>query len=99
MLVSQHPDARVACLGLAFKPNIDDFRESPAVEVAAALARRFGKRIDIIEPYARRMSREFAGTCAALHDLNNAPAPSELLILLLDPKLSTSIPNEEHTRT
>ncbi|MDP3783230.1 MAG: UDP-N-acetyl-D-mannosamine dehydrogenase, partial [Sphingopyxis sp.] len=37
MLVSQHPGARVACLGLAFKPNIDDFRESPAVEVAAAL--------------------------------------------------------------
>ena len=29
---------KIACLGLAFKPNIDDLRESPALEVAQALA-------------------------------------------------------------
>lgn len=28
---------RVACLGLAFKPDIDDLRESPAVQVTSAL--------------------------------------------------------------
>ena len=32
------PGAKVACLGLAFKPDIDDLRESPAMEVARALA-------------------------------------------------------------
>lgn len=29
--------AKIACLGLAFKPDIDDLRESPAVQVASAL--------------------------------------------------------------
>ncbi|MGB1016355.1 MAG: UDP-N-acetyl-D-mannosamine dehydrogenase [Nannocystaceae bacterium] len=32
--------ARVACLGLSYKPDIDDLRESPAVEVVEALHKR-----------------------------------------------------------
>ncbi|MGV1681743.1 UDP-N-acetyl-D-mannosamine dehydrogenase [Sphingopyxis sp. NJF-3] len=95
MLVSQHPKARVACLGLAFKPNIDDFRESPAVEVAAALARRFGSQIDIVEPYARGLPMEFAGTGARLIDLDSALAECDVLIVLVDHDLFKSIPLEE----
>src|SRR3546814_12746564 len=99
MLVSQHPDARVACLGLAFKPNIDDFRESPAVEVAAALARRFGKQIDIVEPYARGLPMEFAGTGAQLIDLDTALATCELLTVLVDHDLFKSIQIEARAGT
>ena len=29
--------SKIACLGLAFKPDIDDLRESPAVHIAQAL--------------------------------------------------------------
>ncbi len=33
---------RIAVLGLAFKPDVDDLRESPAIEVAQLLAKRGG---------------------------------------------------------
>ena len=40
---------RVACLGLAFKPDIDDLRESPAVHVARTLASE-GYDVVAVEP-------------------------------------------------
>jgi UDP-N-acetyl-D-mannosaminuronic acid dehydrogenase len=40
---------RVACLGLAFKPDIDDLRESPAVQVASALQSQ-GYDVMAVEP-------------------------------------------------
>jgi UDP-N-acetyl-D-mannosaminuronic acid dehydrogenase len=39
----------VACLGLAYKPDIDDIRESPALIVAENLA-RLGVNLKVVEP-------------------------------------------------
>jgi len=35
------PDARIACLGLTYKPDVDDFRESPALQIARTLSERY----------------------------------------------------------
>ncbi len=40
---------KVACLGLAFKPDIDDLRESPAVQVASAL-QKMDFDVLVVEP-------------------------------------------------
>jgi UDP-N-acetyl-D-mannosaminuronic acid dehydrogenase len=40
---------KIACLGLAFKPDIDDLRESPALEVAKALSSQ-GYDVAAVEP-------------------------------------------------
>lgn len=45
----QRSDIKVACLGVAFKPDIDDLRESPALNVTQAIA-SFGCQVLVVEP-------------------------------------------------
>lgn len=42
---------KIACLGLAFKPDIDDLRESPSLEIVAHLAHEVDGTIFAVEPY------------------------------------------------
>jgi UDP-N-acetyl-D-mannosaminuronic acid dehydrogenase len=42
-------NVRIACLGLTFKPNIDDLRESPAIEVVDSLKMK-GFSVACVEP-------------------------------------------------
>jgi UDP-N-acetyl-D-mannosaminuronic acid dehydrogenase len=94
-LIEAHPHVPVACLGLAFKANIDDFRESPARFVAASLARSFGDRVRIVEPYAAELPREFDGTGASLVDIDTALETCGVLIVLVDHDLFRVVPAEE----
>jgi UDP-N-acetyl-D-mannosaminuronic acid dehydrogenase len=96
-LVADHPGMKVACLGLAFKANIDDFRESPALKVAAALAARFGERIHVVEPYADQLPREFDGSGAKLTDIDTAIESCGAMIVLVDHDVFKSVPLDERS--
>lgn len=82
-------------MGLAFKANIDDFRESPALKVAAALAELYGERIRIVEPYAQALPKAFDGTGAALIDLDDAIEQCPVMIVLVDHEVFKSVPLDE----
>lgn len=94
-LIEAHPGVPVACLGLAFKANIDDFRESPARFVASRLARKFGSQIAIVEPYAAELPVEFSDTGAQLVDLDHALENCGILIVLVDHDIFNAVPVEE----
>jgi len=94
-LVEAHPGAKVACLGLAFKANIDDFRESPARLVSATLARKFGSRICVVEPHTDTLPIEYEGTGATKIDLDTALATCGVLIVLVDHDVFKQVPLEK----
>src|SRR6202012_546194 len=83
-LIEEHPYAAVACCGLAFKANVDDLRESPALEVAHKLASKFGARIKIVEPYINKLPQEIAELGAVLTDLDEAIRTCEIAVVLVD---------------
>ena len=47
--IDQVPQPQVACMGLAFKPDIDDLRESPALYIAARLSNEL-ENVAAVEP-------------------------------------------------
>ncbi len=88
-------DMKIALFGLAFKPNIDDFRESPAVDIAVALAAEFGERIVIVEPFAGALPKPLAGTRAQLVALDDALDQCGAIVLLVDHDVFKSVPLNE----
>lgn len=60
---------KVALLGLAFKPNIDDLRESPAVEIAQHLGENTSIELLLVEPNIHELPEKItAGTLVSLED-------------------------------
>jgi len=83
-LIDDHPYANVACCGLAFKANVDDLRESPALEIALHLAEKYGSRIKIVEPNIRQLPSELERHGAEMMSIDQALHACEIAILLVD---------------
>lgn len=73
-------DVTVACYGLAFKPDIDDLRESPALEITKKLAEQ-GLNILAVEPNIETLPKKLDGL-VELVDIN-ASVNADIKVILV----------------
>jgi len=76
----------IAALGLAFKPDVDDLRESPARKIVAELADRYPTgTVLAVEPHVEELPRELANRKnVELATLEDAAARADVVVLLVD---------------
>lgn len=65
----------VACLGLAYKPNVDDLRESPSIAVVEALSHLSNIKLKVVEPFLHDWKLQ-------LSPLDEAIANADIIVTL-----------------
>lgn len=77
---------RVAALGLAFKSDIDDLRESPALQIVEALAKRLPHAsIEAVEPHIDQLPPSLAAMKnVSLAEFEPAVKGADIVVLLVD---------------
>lgn len=76
---------KIACIGLTFKADIDDFRESPALAITLELARFYPSQVVAVEPNIKLAPPELIEANIPLVELVDA-IEAEVVVLLVDHK-------------
>ena len=78
-LMDLDPAFRLGCLGMTFKADVDDFRESPSLNIAKALSALYPGRVVCADPYAQALPPEHGLTIV---DAANALAQPVVVALV-----------------
>lgn len=77
---------QIACLGITFKANVDDVRESPALEIVANLAERYPNQMSVVEPNLKTLPAALQNKQVHHVSMDQASQEADLLVLLVDHK-------------
>jgi UDP-N-acetyl-D-mannosaminuronic acid dehydrogenase len=77
------PELKIACLGLAFKPDIDDLRESPALSIAKQISLIGFDKVLLVEPNISQTPKGLQSN-AKLTSLDEALKIADIVVLLVD---------------
>jgi UDP-N-acetyl-D-mannosaminuronic acid dehydrogenase len=82
---TQNGSTNIACLGLSYKADIDDFRESPSIDVVTELIKDKRHAIWIVEPHSVTLPKELQNlNTVKLSSLEEAFAECDIIVLLTD---------------
>ena len=79
-------DVTIACFGLAFKPDIDDLRESPALQITQTLALTHPGHVIVVEPHIQNLPDSLKER-AELKPAEEALAEADVAVMLVQHKL------------
>ncbi|MDQ9390511.1 UDP-N-acetyl-D-mannosamine dehydrogenase [Serratia marcescens] len=91
-------EVKIACFGLAFKPNIDDLRESPAVEVVHLIAEWHVGETLAVEPNVEQLPKSLAGH-VTLTPIAEALQQADVIVMLVDHQQFKAIRPEDVKQT
>lgn len=91
-------EVKIACFGLAFKPNIDDLRESPAVEVAHLIAEWHVGETLAVEPNVEQLPKSLTGH-VTLTPIAEALQQADVIVMLVDHQQFKAIRPEDVKQT
>jgi UDP-N-acetyl-D-mannosaminuronic acid dehydrogenase len=74
----------IACLGLSYKADVDDLRESPAVTIVEELSRAGVGELLVVEPHVNALPENLAALGLQLWDFDRATERANILLLLVD---------------
>jgi len=78
-------EVTIACFGLAFKPDIDDLRESPAVSITQKIATSHPGRVLAIEPNIEKLPASLSDKLT-FSSIEQALPEADIIVLLVDHK-------------
>jgi UDP-N-acetyl-D-mannosaminuronic acid dehydrogenase len=92
--IEVHPEMSVTCFGLAFKPNVDDLRESPAMAIVERLGRAFPGKVAAVEPFIRAQPPALKDAGVPLITLEDGLRRTGAFVLLVDHAPFLRVPSE-----
>jgi UDP-N-acetyl-D-mannosaminuronic acid dehydrogenase len=87
-------DVTVACMGLVFKPDIDDLRESPAALISRKIADTHPGIVLAVEPNIDSLPAQW-NTKMILTSVDSALSDADIIVVLVDHKEFKEIPHEK----
>jgi len=78
-------DVVIACYGLAFKADIDDLRESPALNITEEISTFHTGRVIVLEPNIEMLPLSLAGKVNLIDKDNDIYTP-DIIVILVDHK-------------